>query len=64
MRYPDFKTYIQDKYCVLLQKEIAAFVKDCHDGIGFHSHSVLSVCEEKVDNVEVHSVVCHGPLGI
>ncbi len=63
MRYPDFKTYIQDKYCVLLQKEIAAFVKDCHDGIGFHSHSVLSVCEEKVDNVEVHSVVCHEALG-
>ena len=63
MGYPDFKTYIQDKHSSLLQDEIAIYVKNCHDGIGFHSYSVLSVCEETVDNVEVHSVKCHEGLG-
>lgn len=63
MGYPDFKAYIQDKHCRLLQDEIAAYVRGYHDGIGFHSYSVLSVCEEIVENVEVHSVVCHEGLG-
>ena len=63
MGYPDFKSYIQDKHCRLLQGKIAAYVRDYHDGIGFHSYSVLSVCEETVGNVEVHSVICHEGLG-
>lgn len=59
MRYTDFKSYIQDNYEGLLRGEISKFVNNHHDGIGFHGYSVLSVCGQDVDNIQVHSVQCH-----
>ena len=59
MAYSDFKSYIQDKYCDVLTEAIQAFVNTHHDGIGFHGINVLSIAEQKVENVEVKSLVCH-----
>lgn len=59
MAYSDFKSYIQDKYCDVLTEAIQAFVNKHHDGIGFHGINVLSIAEQKVENVDVKSLVCH-----
>lgn len=58
MAYQDFKSYIADKYMNLLQREISDYVGAHHDGIGFHGHSVLSLCEQRVENIEVKSLRC------
>ena len=59
MAYSDFKSYIQDKYCDLLTSAIQEFVDKHHDGIGFHGFNALSITEQKIENVEVKSLVCH-----
>ena len=58
MAYQDFKSYIADKYMDLLHREISDYVGAHHDGIGFHGHSVLSLCEQRVENIEVKSLRC------
>ena len=58
MAYQDFKSYIADKYMDLLYREISDYVGAHHDGIGFHGHSVLSLCEQRVENIEVKSLRC------
>lgn len=63
MAYTDFKSYIQDKYERHLTTYIEEFVNLKHDGIGFHSYNVLSVCDQKVENVKVKYMVCHDDLG-
>lgn len=63
MAYTDFKSYIQDKYERRLTTYIEEFVNLKHDGIGFHSYNVLSVCDQKVENVKVKYMVCHDDLG-
>lgn len=59
MAYKDFKSYIQDKYCDLLTTAIKEYVDNHHDGIGFHDFNVLSLLKQKIENVEVKSLVCH-----
>ena len=59
MAYSDFKSYIQDKYSDVLTEAIQTFVNCYHDGIGFHGINVLAIAEQKVENVEVKSLVCH-----
>lgn len=58
MAYQDFKSYIADKYMDLLHREISDYVEAHHDGIGFHGHSVLTLCEQRVENIEVKSLRC------
>lgn len=58
MAYQDFKSYIADKYMDLLHREISDYVGAHHDGLGFHGHSVLSLCEQRVENIEVKSFRC------
>lgn len=59
MAYTDFKSYFQDKYSDMLAEAIQTFVNKHHDGIGFHGINVLSIAEQKVENIEVKSLVCH-----
>ena len=58
MAYTDFKTYIQDKFADYLLKQVSAFDNEYHDGIGFHTLNVLSVCDQEVDNLIVKSIRC------
>lgn len=65
MVYSDFKSYIQANYADLLHRKISKFVNEKHDGLGFHSLNVLSLCDQKVENIEVKSLRCNdapGPL--
>ena len=59
MAYADFKSYFQDKYSDMLAEAIQSFVNKHHDGIGFHGINVLSIADQKVENIEVKSLVCH-----
>lgn len=63
MAYSDFKSYIQDNYKEVLKSQIFKFVNENHDAHGFHSINVLSLCEQKVDNVEVKTMLCHDDIG-
>lgn len=63
MAYTDFKSYIQDKYGARLTTYIEKFINLKHDGIGFHSYNVLSVCDQKAENLSVKYMVCHDDLG-
>ena len=58
MAYADFKSYIQDHYSGLLTAEITKYVEQNHDANGFHSINVLSLCDQKVDNVQVQTMLC------
>lgn len=58
MAYQDFKSYIADKYMDLLHREISDYVGTHHDGIGFHGHNVLSLCEQRIENIDVKSIRC------
>lgn len=58
MAYADFKSYIQDKYADYLLGQVSDFVNKNHDGQGFHSLNVLSICAQKVDNLSVKSLRC------
>ena len=57
-RYPDFKSYIQANYEKYLKEQVFNFMQNNHDGLGFHSLNVLSVCDQEVDNLEVKSLRC------
>lgn len=57
-KYLDFKSYIQDKYAVYLLRQVSDFVNKNHDGQGFHTLNVLSICDQKVDNLSVKSLQC------
>ena len=59
MGYADFKSYIQDKYCDILTTTIQEFVEKHHDGIGFHEYNVLSIVKQKVENIEIKSLLCY-----
>lgn len=58
MAYADFKSYIQDKYANYLLGQVSDFVNKNHDGQGFHSLNVLSICDQKVDHLSVKSLRC------
>lgn len=62
MAYTDFKSYIQEKYGCVLQKAIAEFVNEMHDGRGFHSINVLPLCKQKIENIKVKSLRCHSDV--
>lgn len=62
-RYADFKSYIQDKYSDRLTTFIGEFINKMHDGIGFHSLNVLSVCDQKAENVVIKRMCCHDDIG-
>lgn len=59
MVYTDFKSYIQDKYEDLLTDAVQEYVNKHHDGIGFHGFNVLSLAEQKIENLQVKSLICH-----
>lgn len=58
VKYRDFKSYIQKNYYDDLSRGLQVYVDDFHDGIGFHGINVLSITEQKVDNIEVKSLLC------
>lgn len=58
MTYQDFKSYIADKHKDLLHREITEYVKQHHDGLGFHGFNVMSLCEERIENIDVKSLRC------
>ena len=58
MAYQDFKSYIVDKHKELLYREISDYVKHHHDGLGFHGHNVMSLCDERIENIDVKSLRC------
>ncbi len=58
MAYADFKSYIQDKYADYLLKQVSDFVNQNHDGQGFHTLNVLSICDQEVDHLSVKSIRC------
>ncbi|MDI7817363.1 hypothetical protein QMM58_13360 [Clostridioides difficile] len=62
-KYKDFKSYMQANYIEQIKDEIESFVDNSHDGLGFHSLNVLSVCDQKVDKVEIKTMMCHDDLG-
>ena len=46
-----------------MTKSIGEFINQKHDGIGFHSYNVLSVCDQRVENVKIKYMVCHDDIG-
>ena len=63
MAYADFKSYLQANYRDILENDITELMKKTHDGNGFHSFSVLSVCEQREENTEIKSIRCHDDIG-
>ena len=63
MAYTDFKSYLQANYINILEQEISSFVNQSHDGMGFHSINVLSLCEQKIENVDIKTLICHDDVG-
>lgn len=61
--YNDLKSYIQAKHGGYLNEMVTAFVNDNHDGRGFHSFGVLSICRQEVDNLSIKSVKCNDMPG-
>lgn len=58
MAYADFKSYIQEKFGDVLLEKISDFVVNNHDGLGFHSMNVLSLCKQEVENIEIKYLQC------
>lgn len=63
MAYPNFKSYIQDKYESRLTASIEEFINLKHDGLGFHAYNVLSLCDQKIENLNIKYMVCHDDIG-
>ena len=63
MAYSSFKEYIGINYGDVLQAEIEGYVKKHHDGQGFHSLNVLSLLEQKAENIQVMSLGCRNDVG-
>ena len=62
-RYNDFKSYIQSNYAEYLSRVVFTFVNEKHDGLGFHSYSVLSLCKQEIENLSVKSLRCNDMPG-
>lgn len=62
MAYADFKSFLQENYANMLQEAISEFVNKTHDGLGFHSINVLSLCDQKIENVKIKSLRCHSDI--
>lgn len=58
-KYDNFKCYIKENYGDYLKQVLFHFVNKNHDGQGFHSINVLSLCKQDVDNLEIKSLKCH-----
>lgn len=58
MAYADFKSFLEDKYTYYLLEQVSRFVNKNHDGLGFHSINVLSICDQSVENLCIKSVRC------
>lgn len=63
MLYKDFKSYIQVNYSKLLLEEIQKFVSKNYDGRGFHSFGLISLLDQKVENLDIRSLTCHKDAG-
>ncbi|WP_135567950.1 ImmA/IrrE family metallo-endopeptidase [Galactobacillus timonensis] len=61
--YKDFKSYIQVNYGDLLQEKIQKYIDERHDGQGFHAYGVVSLLDQKIENMQVMSLSCHEVLG-
>ena len=58
-KYSDFKSYIGANYGDYLKQEILHYIEKNHDGQGFHSINVLSLCKQEVDNQKIRSLKCN-----
>lgn len=54
---------MEANYKHIIEKSILEFVNRTHDGIGFHSLNVLSVCNQKVDSIAIKYLSCHEEFG-
>ena len=63
MAYADFKSYLQENYKDMLENAITALLNKSHDGGGFHSFNVMSVCKQMAENTEIKSIRCHDDIG-
>lgn len=61
--YKDFKSYIQANYGDLLQEKIQKYIDEHHDGRGFHAYGVISLLDQKIENMQVMSLTCREVLG-
>lgn len=62
-KYPDLKCYLQANCADILKAAIQQFINDSHDGLGFHSINVLSLCKHEIDRLEVKALSCHDDIG-
>lgn len=58
-KYSDFKSYIKANYGDYLKQELLHFVDANHDGQGFHSINVLSLCKQDVADLNIKSLKCN-----
>lgn len=63
MSYKSFKEYIEINYGDQLQEQVSQYVKNHHDGQGFHSLNVLSLLDQKIENLQVMSLSCRRDVG-
>lgn len=63
MSYKSFKEYIEVNYGDQLQEQVSQYVKKYHDGQGFHSLNVLSLLDQKIENLQVMSLSCRRDVG-
>lgn len=63
MSYKSFKEYIEINYGAQLQEQVTQYVKKHHDGQGFHSLNVLSLLDQKIENLQVMSLSCRRDVG-
>ena len=62
-KYNDFKSYIQANYRELLEKAVMDYIEVPHDGYGSHSFSMMSICRQHVENLEIKTLCCHNDIG-
>ncbi len=58
-KYSDFKSYIRANYGEYLKQKLLQFVDANHDGQGFHSINVLSLCKQDIANLDIKSLKCN-----
>lgn len=63
MSYKSFKEYIEINYGDQLQEQVSQYVKNHHDGQGFHSLNVLSLLDQKIENLQIMSLSCRSDVG-
>lgn len=57
-RFADFKSFLQANYGKYFLQVISDFIERNHDGNGFHSLNVLSLCKQRTENLQVKSLRC------